>query len=85
MTLPTDGFASESRFQSKIEIYLEIKNQVVDFSIKNSKEPDHQKNDKGLGLHNVKRQLELVYPENYTLEIDDLEKSFSVLLKINLA
>ena len=77
--------ASESRFQSKIDIQLEIKNQNLTFSIKNSKEPDHQKNTEGLGLQNVKRQLELVYPENYTLEIDDQEKSFSVLLKINLA
>ena len=77
--------ASESRFQSKIDTCLEIKNQDLTFSIKNSKEPDHQKNTEGLGLQNVMRQLELVYPGNFLLEIDDQEKSFSVLLKINLS
>ncbi len=76
--------ASESRFQSEIIINLELEKGMMTFSIINSKEPDLQSATHGLGLQNVKRQLELVYPNNYELNITTLEKSFSVILKINL-
>lgn len=39
----------------------------------------------GLGLTNIKRRLELLYPENYDLEIDKEELIFRVSLKIRLA
>jgi sensor histidine kinase YesM len=37
----------------------------------------------GIGLENTKKQLELNYPNNYTLKITEEAKSFNVLLKIN--
>lgn len=77
--------ASESRFESKIEIDLRLKNDELTFSIKNNKEPDLQNNPQGLGLQNVRRQLQLVYPDHHELKIIEEEKSFSVFLKINLA
>ena len=76
--------ASESRFQSKIEIDLKVENNSLEFFIKNSKEPNLQNNPQGFGLQNVKRQLELVYPNHHELSITEEEKSFSVLLTINL-
>ncbi|MCG8329689.1 MAG: sensor histidine kinase [Chitinophagales bacterium] len=38
----------------------------------------------GIGLSNIKRQLNLVYPQLHELTIDDLEDSFCLSLSINL-
>ena len=38
----------------------------------------------GIGLSNIKRQLDLIYPENYSLDIINDKKTFNVQLKINL-
>lgn len=77
--------ASESRFESYIDIRLTLKDDMLFFVIKNSME--HQSasdNESKIGLKNVKRQLELLYP-NHQLDIDKQPDSFRVTLKINLA
>ena len=38
----------------------------------------------GIGLSNIKRQLNLVYPKNHELVIDDQDNSFTILLFIRL-
>ena len=38
----------------------------------------------GLGLKNIKRRLELLFPERYTLEIGESEISYSVYLHLIL-
>jgi len=40
---------------------------------------------KGIGLSNIKRQLDLIYPASHTLEIEDTTSSFEVSLSINTA
>ena len=37
---------------------------------------------KGIGLSNIRRQLNLIYPYNHELQIEDLEKEFSISLTI---
>jgi LytS/YehU family sensor histidine kinase len=39
---------------------------------------------KGMGIKNVQKRLELIYPGRHELEIEDLERSFVVRLKIDL-
>jgi len=38
---------------------------------------------KGIGLKNIKRQLNLIYPENHTLIIEEGKNTFNVMLTIN--
>lgn len=75
---------SENRFESLIRIKMELQNGILNLSIENSREPSPgQDVREGIGLRNVRRQLELMYRE-YDLQVREEEKYFSVLLTINL-
>ena len=83
--------ASESRFESHIVIDLTLKDKQLFYEIRNSKEGSSEQakqtyvreDDDKIGLTNIKRQLELIYP-NHQLTIDDNTKEFIVKLHINL-
>jgi len=42
------------------------------------------KMDTGIGLNNVKKRLELIYPQKYSLNISDEGVKFRVKLRIDL-
>ncbi len=71
-----------------VEIKVAIRNQTLSLSVKNSNGHDDQKEEfeyqKGIGLTNVKRRLELLYNGFYRLEIDDSSDTYSVYLEIEL-
>ncbi|MFT5165147.1 MAG: two-component system LytT family sensor kinase [Saprospiraceae bacterium] len=69
-----------------IKISLEVRGKSLLFKVRNSRSEDNFTKDKvgGIGLKNVKRQLELLYPDKYHLVIDKKEKEFVVSLKIDL-
>lgn len=72
----------ESRFASFIQVDMRLKDDVLTFSVKNSKEhPPHESS--GIGLSNVRRQLELLYPE-YQLDVTNEPTVYIVILTINL-
>ncbi len=76
--------ASETRFQSYIHIHLTLRQGILTFIVENSKEQDNGKKVKeNIGLNNVKRQLELIYPD-HTITISNKDDSFHVQLIINL-
>lgn len=76
--------ASESRFGSYINIDLKLQKSILYFRIENSKSEDLVKlKPENIGLNNIRRQLELVYPE-HLLTIETAGNSFVVSLKINL-
>lgn len=71
-----------------VGISLKVDGQKVEAHIENSKpetmpKPLHARSG-GIGLTNVKRRLNMLYPNNHTLEIDDAPNSYAVTLKINL-
>jgi len=37
----------------------------------------------GIGLENVRRRLELIYPDKFELKIDETEQEFTVILSIS--
>jgi len=73
---------------AKISCSLKTRHTSMVFNIENSKNPakPHIKNlSKGIGLSNVKKRLELLYPQKHKLEIDEKETTFSVTLSLELA
>ncbi len=75
--------ASESRGEAWVRIFLKVKNGRLDFRVENAKSVGDAEIKDGLGLKNVKRQLELLYPE-HDLTIDSQGDTFSADLKISL-
>ena len=55
--------------------------------IENSKEPGDMLKENvasGIGLQNVKKRLELIYPHRFDLQIMNEEESFLVILRLEL-
>lgn len=71
---------------AKIDIKLEVAKQELRFFIKNSKPIDAEETSqhKGFGMMNIKQRLDIIYKNNYTLEIKNDPNLYTVQLKINL-
>lgn len=70
-----------------VKIKISLNENSLIFNIENTKNPniDKEKNyTKGIGLSNVKKRLNLMYPEKYILSINDKHETFSVNLTIEL-
>jgi two-component system LytT family sensor kinase len=69
-----------------IYIYLNVTDNKLNFVVKNKFEEKKVTKDKtsGIGLQNVTRRLELLYPNKYSLKIDRQDDWFNVNLSINL-
>lgn len=69
-----------------IKVKLLVVEKEVRFCVRNSIPSQPFTKDKvgGIGLDNVKRQLELMYPKQYSLSIEKKEDQFDVQLRIQL-
>lgn len=69
-----------------IKIDLKTEDNAIHFSVQNSIPKNQFSKDKigGIGLKNVKRQLELIYPEKHNLKVHSNENQFNIDLKIKL-
>ncbi|WP_075343164.1 sensor histidine kinase [Tenacibaculum agarivorans] len=77
--------AQATNESSTIDIGATVKDNKLYFNIVNSKPSVvFESKRKGIGLENVKRRLQLLYPGMYVLEIKDKEKVYSVNLTIDL-
>ena len=76
--------AAEARFESFIDINLQLKEGILDFRIENSKdETDSNEFIENIGLSNVRRQLQLMY-RHHNLTVKNRAAVFHVHLTINL-
>jgi sensor histidine kinase YesM len=74
----------ESHFDSSIHIELILQNGRLTFTIENTKEKAASNGvNENIGLTNVKRQLELLYP-GYSMQVNNEDALFSVSLFLNL-
>jgi sensor histidine kinase YesM len=75
----TDGF---------VEIQLDIEKDNVRVDIENSKAPTlpspSGRKSGGIGLVNVRRRLDLLYPDNYILDIENNPNTYKITLELNL-
>ncbi len=71
-----------------VKIQLNANEEMIDFYIENSKGQAIQRPDNrpsgGIGLVNVRRRLQLLYPDKYTLEVDNKPNSFAVHFTLEL-
>ena len=73
--------------EARIDITLKLENGQLNFCVRNRyNETAEWEKDKtsGIGLTNVKRRLNLLYPNSHSLQITKKDGWFSVLLKLNL-
>jgi two-component system, LytTR family, sensor kinase len=75
--------------QGFVSIKMDVKEQSVDFFIENSKAEklpaiEHRLSG-GIGLVNVHRRLNLLYPDHYYLDIKDNPNTYVVNLKLDLS
>lgn len=77
---------SQSIQHGFVECLLYIEDNSLDFTIQNSKTTikDERYFQGGIGLVNVQRRLELIYPNQYQLDIHETEDTYLVSLKIDL-
>jgi sensor histidine kinase YesM len=67
----------------KIEAQLLEKDTLV-FSVYNTKNPVSTLKPGGIGLENLKKRLELIYPQKHQLEISSLDEECNVQLTLQL-
>lgn len=75
--------ASESRGDTWVSINLQVKNGWLNLRVENPKAASNGEIVEGIGLKNVKRQLELLYPK-YELTLDNQVDMFVANLKLQL-
>jgi sensor histidine kinase YesM len=79
--------ANGSNKNAWINLSIKVSGKECVYSVENSKgvngvHSEHGKS--GIGLQNVRRRLELTYPEKYDLDVKDLSDKYSVRLKLVL-
>jgi LytS/YehU family sensor histidine kinase len=66
-----------------VNMNLKVDENELNFSIENSAK-NKANSKKGIGLENIKKRLEMLYPKNFFLEIIQEKKLFKINLKIPL-
>jgi len=79
-------FGVDSITESFIDIQIAISDGKLLLYVGNKIVPQNviADEDSGIGLKNIKRRLELLYPDNYEINIEEEEQAFSVKLKLTL-
>lgn len=75
---------SETRMDPFVAIHLQESNSRLHFQVTNSRDHEAETNEQGIGLKNVKRQLDLIYGDQYTLQVHPNDTVFSIDLLIHL-
>ncbi len=80
---------SEEMDEAWVSIDIELKEEKLTLKVENSKSKHEERVDEfnykqGIGLKNVRRRLELLYPERHTLEMHDSYDTFLIVLTLDL-
>ncbi len=70
---------------ASIAIHLKLKDNILDFEVKNTvEETERPVSSEGIGLRNVQRQLDLIYPDRYKLSVGRNKGVYEANLQIQL-
>ena len=72
------------RENAYVHINLKSENNQIFFDIENNFDPTIESEHKGIGLDNLNRRLELVYPKNHTLSFSKIEDVYKAQLNIKM-
>ncbi|BFO68021.1 hypothetical protein KCF3NO3_40040 [Chryseobacterium sp. KCF3-3] len=73
---------SESLGEAFITVDIRLQNGILTYSIENSKQEKPHEHSTKIGLKNIRRQLELLYP-NHTLSVEDKNNRYIITLTID--
>jgi len=76
--------ASEQIEKPWMGVDISVTNNILKFKIANSKNEYISHSNNGIGINNVKKRLELLYPGKYELKINDEGDFFAVSLMVKL-
>lgn len=76
---------ADSKNLSYVHIVFKVEGNILKFKCENSKPLNPVKRESGgLGLTNIKRRLDLLYGNNYSLELNNTDKTYTVNLELKL-
>ena len=67
-----------------IRLFIDVQDSHLHFYIQNKKHNNNRDPEGGIGLNNVKRRLNLLYPKKYNLDINDGPDNYTVELSLIL-
>ncbi|MEZ5040597.1 MAG: histidine kinase [Saprospiraceae bacterium] len=75
-----------SNTDAYVHIYFKISDRALSFNVCNNKGKIDQmpSEHRGIGLENTRKRLDLLYPDRYTLKIEEGKQDFKVFLNISL-
>jgi LytS/YehU family sensor histidine kinase len=78
--------ASVMRGEQWIRLHICVSGERLDFNLANSKPPEASvmNNKNGIGLANVQKRLQLLYPDNHFLNIETANDTYKVQLGVSL-
>ena len=88
LTLIENAFkhgASQELRHARIDILLEEKDNMISFQIKNTKPAQTRSSSitkETIGLNNLRKQLDLLYPDNYNLEFLETTDDYTAILSL---
>jgi two-component system sensor histidine kinase AlgZ len=77
--------ASEQIEKPWLGVDISVANNILKFKITNSKNEYSSQSNNGIGINNVKKRLEFLYPGKYELKINDEGDFFAVSLMVKLS
>jgi hypothetical protein len=77
--------ASEQIEKPWLGVDISVANNILKFKIANSKNEYSSQSTNGIGINNVKKRLEFLYPGKYELKINDEGDFFAVSLMVKLS
>jgi len=70
------------RFDAFVHIKLKASQDSLYFEVKNNVDPEEELTKNGVGLKNLRRRLELVYPKRHSLKVSQEEDTYTAQLTI---